>query len=74
VLSNIDRLTILMQRVRWAIFHVVGANPKMKSMYQWYQIMICLLKFDFFFFTGVTMQVSLSHSKFISANHPRGSS
>lgn len=26
-------------------------------MYQWYQIMICLLKFDFFFFSGVTMQV-----------------
>jgi len=41
----------------WAIFHVVGANPKLKTMYQWYQIMICLLKFDFFFFTGVTMQL-----------------
>jgi len=41
----------------WAIFHVVGANPKMKTMYQYYQIMICLLKFDFFFFTGVTMQL-----------------
>jgi len=41
----------------WAIFHVVGANPKMKTMYQWYQIMICLLKFDFFCFTGVTMQL-----------------
>ncbi|TFK76461.1 hypothetical protein BDN72DRAFT_831029 [Pluteus cervinus] len=41
----------------WAIFHVVGANPKFKVMYQWYQIMICLLKFDFFFFSGVTMQL-----------------
>jgi len=41
----------------WAIFHVVGANPKMKTMYQWYQIMICLLKFDFFCFIGVTMQL-----------------
>lgn len=41
----------------WAIFHVVGANPKMKTMYQYYQIMICLLKFDFFFFAGVTMQL-----------------
>jgi len=41
----------------WAIFHVVGANPKMKRMYQWYQIMLCLLKFDFFFFVGVTMQL-----------------
>ncbi|PFH54370.1 hypothetical protein AMATHDRAFT_72862 [Amanita thiersii Skay4041] len=41
----------------WAIFHVVGANPKMKTMYRYYQIMICLLKFDFFCFTGVTMQL-----------------
>lgn len=41
----------------WAIFHVVGANPKMKTMYQWYQIMICLLKFDFFFFSGITIQL-----------------
>ncbi|KAF9451043.1 hypothetical protein P691DRAFT_724830 [Macrolepiota fuliginosa MF-IS2] len=41
----------------WAIFHVVGANPRMKTMYQYYQIMICLLKFDFFCFTGVTMQL-----------------
>ncbi|KAL1673353.1 hypothetical protein EV122DRAFT_270608 [Schizophyllum commune] len=41
----------------WAVFHIVGANPKMKEMYRWYQIMICLLKFDFFFFIGVTMQL-----------------
>ncbi|KIY69970.1 hypothetical protein CYLTODRAFT_435870 [Cylindrobasidium torrendii FP15055 ss-10] len=47
----------LYEEFGWAIFHIVGANPKMKSMYQWYQIMICLLKFDFFFFTGVTMQL-----------------
>lgn len=41
----------------WVIFHVVGANPKFKSMYQFYQIFICLLKFDFFCFVGVTMQL-----------------
>ncbi|KZT68977.1 hypothetical protein DAEQUDRAFT_765765 [Daedalea quercina L-15889] len=41
----------------WAIFHVVGANPAMKSMYEYYQIMICLLKLDFFIFVGVTMQL-----------------
>ena len=27
------------------------------AMYQFYQIMICLLKFDFFCFIGVTSQV-----------------
>ncbi|TFK54900.1 hypothetical protein OE88DRAFT_973756 [Heliocybe sulcata] len=41
----------------WAIFHVVGANPKMKTMYQFYQVMICLLKFNFFCFAGVSMQM-----------------
>ncbi|KAH8833583.1 hypothetical protein DL96DRAFT_1456946 [Flagelloscypha sp. PMI_526] len=47
----------LYQEFGWAIFHVVGANPKMKTMYQFYQVMICLLKFDFFFFASVTMQL-----------------
>lgn len=37
-------------------------------MYQYYQIMICLLKFDFFFFTGVTMQAS-SFRIFNIGNH-----
>ncbi|CCL99117.1 uncharacterized protein FIBRA_01131 [Fibroporia radiculosa] len=41
----------------WAIFHVVGANPAMKTMYQFYQIMVCLLKFDFFAFIGVSIQL-----------------
>lgn len=41
----------------WAIFHVVGANPAMKTMYQFYQVLICLLKFDFFSFVGVTIQL-----------------
>ncbi|KAG6335359.1 hypothetical protein ID866_3722 [Astraeus odoratus] len=47
----------LYQEFGWEIFHVVGANPKLKTMYQYYQIFICLLKFDFFCFVGVTMQL-----------------
>ncbi|EGN92454.1 hypothetical protein SERLA73DRAFT_191102 [Serpula lacrymans var. lacrymans S7.3] len=47
----------LYEEFGWVIFHVVGANPKLKSMYQYYQILICLLKFDFFCFVGVTMQL-----------------
>lgn len=47
----------LYEEFGWAIFHVVGANPQMKKMYQFYQVMVCLLKFDFFFFVGVTMQL-----------------
>ncbi|KAH9180534.1 hypothetical protein EDB89DRAFT_2120712 [Lactarius sanguifluus] len=41
----------------WAIFRIVGANPAMKTMYQFYQVLLCLLKFDFFAFTGVTIQL-----------------
>jgi len=48
---------VLFTEFGWAIFHIVGANPAMKAMYRWYQVIICLLKFDFFFFVGVTMQL-----------------
>jgi len=41
----------------WAVFRRVGANPTMKTMYQFYEVLICLLKFDFFAFTGVTIQL-----------------
>jgi len=41
----------------WAIFRVVGANRAKKTMYQFYQVLVCLLKFDFFAFTGVTIQL-----------------
>ncbi|KZS89932.1 hypothetical protein SISNIDRAFT_458249 [Sistotremastrum niveocremeum HHB9708] len=41
----------------WAIFHHLGANPAMKRMYRWYQIMIILVKMDWFFFTGLTLQL-----------------
>jgi hypothetical protein len=41
----------------WAVFHAIGADPRMRTMYRYYQIMICLLKFDFFCFTGITMQL-----------------
>jgi len=47
----------LFEEFGWAVFELVGANPATKNMYQWYQIMICLLKFDFFCFGGVTMQL-----------------
>jgi len=29
----------------------------MKTMYQFYEVLICLLKFDFFAFTGITIQL-----------------
>ncbi|KAF5391303.1 hypothetical protein D9757_001907 [Collybiopsis confluens] len=41
----------------WAIFHILDLTLVSPDMYQYYQVEICLLKFDFFFFTGVTMQL-----------------
>ncbi|KAG8937316.1 hypothetical protein FRC03_002756 [Tulasnella sp. 419] len=41
----------------WVVFHIVGANPKMKTMFRYYQVLIVLLKFDFFMFTATTMQL-----------------
>ena len=36
-------------------------------MYQYYQIIICLLKFDFFAFVGVTMQVRAALRRLLAA-------
>ncbi|KDQ60834.1 hypothetical protein JAAARDRAFT_31823 [Jaapia argillacea MUCL 33604] len=47
----------LYEEFGWDIFHVVGADTKTKAMYQYYQVIVCLLKFDFFVFAGVTMQM-----------------
>ncbi|KZP12002.1 hypothetical protein FIBSPDRAFT_172590 [Athelia psychrophila] len=41
----------------WAIFHVVGADIKARTMYQYYQVIICLLKFDLFAYFGVEIQL-----------------
>jgi len=41
----------------WFVFRVVGADPKLKSMFEYYQVMLLLLKFDYFAFIGLTMQL-----------------
>jgi len=41
----------------WSIFHHLGADPRKKRMYRWYQILILLIKLDWFFFTGLTLQL-----------------
>ncbi|KAF9505985.1 hypothetical protein BS47DRAFT_1399891 [Hydnum rufescens UP504] len=47
----------LYQEFGWAVFRMVGADPELKDMFRYYQIMIVLLKFDYFAFTGLTMQL-----------------
>ncbi|ELU45700.1 zf-C2H2 domain-containing protein [Rhizoctonia solani AG-1 IA] len=60
LLSMIYFVRELYHEFGWAVFHAIGADPRMKGaakMYRWYQIMICLLKFDFFCFVALTMQL-----------------
>ena len=45
-------------------------------MYQYYQVLLCLLKFDFFAFTGVTIQVGTltpSHNHPLTSHWPTAS-
>lgn len=55
LLAWISRL--LYREFGWAVFHHLGADPRMKRMYRWYQVMILLIKLDGFFFIGLTLQL-----------------
>ena len=41
----------------WKIYKQLGANRQVKRMYAHYQIFICLIKFDVFFFVGFSVQL-----------------
>ncbi|KZT61528.1 hypothetical protein CALCODRAFT_427501 [Calocera cornea HHB12733] len=43
----------------WAVFHVIGADPRMKHMYRYYEVFVCLLKFDYFAVVALTMQLTI---------------
>ncbi len=41
----------------WKVYKQLGADRRVKRMYARYQIFICLIKFDLFFFIGFTVQL-----------------
>lgn len=40
----------------WKIYKKIGADPKMREMYRWYQIFLMMLKLDLFFFIAFCAQ------------------
>ncbi|KAG9067311.1 hypothetical protein KI688_012094 [Linnemannia hyalina] len=46
----------LFQEFGWKIYKKIGADPRMKRMYRAYQIYVVLIKMDFFFFVGFSIQ------------------
>ncbi|GAA5971403.1 hypothetical protein JCM11641_008340 [Rhodosporidiobolus odoratus] len=41
----------------WQVFKKIGADRRIKKCYAWYQVFICILKFDFFFFIAFSLQL-----------------
>lgn len=40
----------------WKVYKYLGADRRIKSMYAYYQIFLCLVKFDLFFWCGFSVQ------------------
>ena len=40
----------------WKVYKFLGADRRIKSMYAWYQIFLCLIKFDLFFWISFCIQ------------------
>lgn len=48
--------TRLYQEFGWKIYKKIGADTDKRTMYRWYQIILTILKIDFFFFLGYSIQ------------------
>lgn len=46
----------LYQEFGWKIYKKIGADPEIRNMYRWYQIILTILKIDLFFFLGYSIQ------------------
>ena len=47
----------LLRSFGWTVFKLLGASLQLKKMFEWYQVFVCFLKFDVFFFVRSTSAV-----------------
>ncbi|KAI9315233.1 hypothetical protein BX666DRAFT_1960563 [Dichotomocladium elegans] len=47
---------LLYKEFGWQIYEKIGADPTIRNMYLWYQILLTILKVDMFFFLGYSIQ------------------
>ncbi|KZP01201.1 hypothetical protein CALVIDRAFT_532818 [Calocera viscosa TUFC12733] len=53
----------------WVVFRVIGADPRMKHIYRFYEVFVCLLKFDYFAVLGLTLQLVILVTASDEAEH-----
>ncbi|GAA5907766.1 hypothetical protein JCM5296_004529 [Sporobolomyces johnsonii] len=41
----------------WSVFKRIGADRRIKRCYAWFQVFVCILKFDLFFFLAFSLQL-----------------
>ncbi|EGG00530.1 uncharacterized protein MELLADRAFT_118019 [Melampsora larici-populina 98AG31] len=58
-LGFIYLLWYLFREFGWQVYKQIGADRRLKRMYFIYQIFICVLKFDYFFFFAFSLQLVL---------------
>ncbi|CEQ40441.1 SPOSA6832_02059, partial [Sporobolomyces salmonicolor] len=45
------------QEFGWSVFKRIGADRRIKRCYAWFQVFVCILKFDLFFFLAFSLQL-----------------
>ncbi|KAI5474383.1 hypothetical protein MNV49_003402 [Pseudohyphozyma bogoriensis] len=49
----------IFQEFGWQIYKRIGADRRIKKCFMWYQVFVCILKFDVFLFVAFTLQLIL---------------